>query len=119
MTDRPIAAVLAALAAAMFRRRVLGRRRAAPEQRGRGRERVLAHRARGGDRGGDAGDDRCAPSLSRVAALPALHLPKARKPAKKKKPRRRDAAERTAPVTPTPPAATPTPQPAAHAAPGP
>jgi 5'-nucleotidase/UDP-sugar diphosphatase len=48
------------------------------------------------------------PSLSRVAALPALHLPKARKPAKRKsKPETKPAptAPRT-PATPATPAAT-------------
>ena len=96
MTDRPIAAVLAALAAAMSRRRVLGGRRDAPRQRRRSADERAARTAPAdGDRRGAAWPRCVAPSLSRVAALPALHLPKERKPAKKK------AKPKTA-TTPTP-----------------
>ena len=104
MNDRPIAPILAALAAVMF---------------------VAAFSAAAVMRPDSAADPTAAaartapataqenasvatlvsPSLSRVVALPALHLPKARKPAKKtSKPETKPAT--TAPRTPATPAAT-------------
>ena len=78
MTDRPIAAVLAAarrrsVFVAAFSAAAVMR----PDQRRGRREHVVAHGARRGDRGGASVATLVAPSLSRVAALPALHLPKA------------------------------------------
>jgi hypothetical protein len=118
VNDRPLAPILAALAAVMF---------------------VAAFSAAAVLRPDSAADPTAAaartapataqenaslatlvsPSLSRVAALPALHLPKARKPAKKKsKPPTKPAT--TAPsVTVAPPAATAAPPVSRPVAPAP
>lgn len=121
MNDRPIAGILAALAAVMF---------------------VAAFSAAAVLRPDSAADPTAAaartapasaqenaslatlvsPSLSRVAALPALHMPKARKAAKQKsKPKTTTTTTPPPPplVTPAPPAATAAPPVSRPVAPAP
>ena len=109
MTDRPLAAVLAAIAAIVF---VAAFSAAAVM---RPNTAAVAENASSRTAPAAATEELqvaklVAPSLSRVAALPALHLPKQRKPAKKqaKKPAKpKSSAPVTRPPTTTP-LATPT-----------
>jgi hypothetical protein len=107
MTDRPIAAVLALIAAIVFVAAFSAAAVMRPNQA------AVAENASSRTAPAAATEEvrvatLVAPSLSRVAALPALHLPKARKPAKKKA-KKVTPPKRTAPVTSSPPAATATP----------
>jgi hypothetical protein len=106
MRDRPIAGVLAAIAAAMFVAAFAGAAVTRPET-------APVAQDTGPSAPAAATEETtlaaiAAPSLSPVAALPTLHLPAHRKPAKKKT---APARVRTAPrvSTPPPPVATPVP----------
>jgi hypothetical protein len=105
MTDRPVASILAALAAAMFvaafSAAAVTRSDSVDPSAG-----AAARPAPAAAQENSRVETLAAPAFSRVAALPALHLPKARKPAKPRKP--------AAKPEPAPPAAAP---PAATAAP--
>jgi hypothetical protein len=113
MTDRPIAAVLALVAAIVFVAAFSAAAVMRPNQA------AVAESASARTAPETATEETrvatlVAPSLSRVVALPALHLPKAPKPAKKKKAAKKRVAappRRTTPVAP-PPAATAVPTPA-------
>jgi hypothetical protein len=116
MTDRPIAAVLALIAAIVFVAAFSAAAVMRPNQA------AVAENASSRTAPAEATEEMrvatlVAPSLSRVAALPALHLPKARKPAKKKTKKAAATPKRSAPVTAPPPAATTTPRAVPTAAP--
>jgi hypothetical protein len=112
MNDRPVAAVLALVAAIVFVAAFSAAAVMRPNQA------AVAENASARTAPETATEQArvatlVAPSLSRVAALPALHLPKAHKPAKKKQAAKKKAAppRRSTPVAP-PPAATAVPTPA-------
>jgi hypothetical protein len=110
MTDRPIAAVLALVAAIVFVAAFSAAAVMRPNQA------AVAENASSRTASADATEELrvatlVAPSLSRVVALPALHLPKAHKPAKKKRAKQVSKPRTSAPVTRSPvttPQATPT-----------
>ena len=115
MTDRPIAAVLALVAAIVFVAAFSAAAVMRPNQA------AVAENASSRTAPANATEEvrvatLLAPSLSRVAGLPALHLPKAHKPAKKKA-KKATPPRRTAPVARPPATATATPRPAPTAAP--
>ena len=83
MTDRPIAAVLALIAAIVFVAAFSAAAVMRPNQAAVA-ENTSSRTAPAASTEEVRVATLVAPSLSRVAALPALHLPKARKPAKKK-----------------------------------
>jgi hypothetical protein len=103
MSDRPIAGVLAAIAAAMFVAAFAGAAVTRPETAAVAGDSARLAPATSTEETTLAAIT--APSLSRVVALPALHLPAHRKPAKKKA-RAKAKAPR---VSTTPPVQTPVP----------
>jgi hypothetical protein len=100
MTDRPIAAVLALVAAIVFVAAFSAAAVMRPNQA------AVAENASSRTASADATEEvsvatLVAPSLSRVAALPALHLPK-HQPVKKKKAKKVTKPRTSAPVTRAP-----------------
>ena len=100
MTDRPIAAVLALVAAIVFVAAFSAAAVMRPNQA------AVAENTSSRTASADTTEEvrvatLVAPSLSRVAALPALHLPK-NKPVKKKKAKKVTKPQTSAPVTRAP-----------------
>lgn len=108
MTDRPITAILAAVAAAMFLAAFSAAAVLRPDAAVPADETTNASPAAATQELKLA--TIAAPSLSRVAALPALHLPAHRKPVKKKAKAKASPKVSVAPqATPVAPVATPRP----------
>jgi hypothetical protein len=117
MRDRPIAAILAALAATMFVAAFAAAAVTRPDSSG---TPAAARTAPATAQENAKVATIVSPALSRVAALPALHLPKQRKPAKKKsKPAPTPTTSTPAPRVSAPPVATPAPQVSRPVAPAP
>jgi hypothetical protein len=104
VSDRPIAGVLAALAAAMFVVAFSAAAVTRPDSAGEP-EAAAARTAPATAQENSRAATIAAPSLSRVAALPALHLPTARKPKRSADPKPTPRPATAAP-TAAPPAAT-------------
>jgi hypothetical protein len=104
MSDRPIAPILAALAATMFVAAFAAAAVLRPDSAGTS---PAARTAPATAQENANVATLVSPALSRVAALPALRLPKARKPAKKSKPAPTPTTSASAPAPAQPRVSTP------------